>query len=419
MGFITSVHEVYYGRSKELLEIEKQLGKFRSKYLGQTIFAASVNEDEDLIKFNRMIEDFTGFNPSSITVIASNQYNAFTFPIGARFDTNISKNIRITKKNLKMDPKAEYCLLVFIYSGLIFSEEFTDGEILAILLHEIGHNFSGGVVPIVGMFDMIKKICSVLTLFTRLDSYFYTSNAGSKIYVYMNKVLMNIPFLAYIMYALNNILSLISAIGMEAISIIDMATLGLSGLLRVFEVLIVQYSQNPVSIFFDMMGYGDEGFADQYVAMNGYGAEFSSGMSKLEFGSPQAFKKFSNSIPIIGALANFSQFLFIMLISPFNPHALLPARLKSCQDLLKIELNNNKLDPKVKKRIEKDMASIQKDIDKLDLSAKESATDPYAVNKLYYSVMFKVFGGDIKHHLFKFSSPEEIDKRMKLLSRES
>lgn len=55
-----AVNEVYFGKTPELIAIENQLDIFRNKYIGKYIDFKS-NNDPDLLKFNRMIEDFFGF----------------------------------------------------------------------------------------------------------------------------------------------------------------------------------------------------------------------------------------------------------------------------------------------------------------------------------------------------------------------
>ena len=57
---LSVLNEVYIGKTPELLAIEHQLDIIRQRYMGK-YHNPKINSDPDLIKFNRMIEDYFGF----------------------------------------------------------------------------------------------------------------------------------------------------------------------------------------------------------------------------------------------------------------------------------------------------------------------------------------------------------------------
>lgn len=69
--------------------------------------------------------------------------NAWTHPIDFYLDTSMNmQNLVVTSsKGYRFKPEAKVSTDIAITSKLLFDPNFTDGEILAILLHEIGHNF--------------------------------------------------------------------------------------------------------------------------------------------------------------------------------------------------------------------------------------------------------------------------------------
>ena len=75
---MTYINEAYIGKTGPLLEIERQIGRLRAKYMGKTFGADEVNDDIELIKLNRMFEKFTGFNPFCLGVTTENVFNAYT-----------------------------------------------------------------------------------------------------------------------------------------------------------------------------------------------------------------------------------------------------------------------------------------------------------------------------------------------------
>lgn len=55
---LQAINEVYFGKTKEILAIEKQLDLVRNKYMNRYLTNVFVNNDQDLLKLNRMIEDY-------------------------------------------------------------------------------------------------------------------------------------------------------------------------------------------------------------------------------------------------------------------------------------------------------------------------------------------------------------------------
>ena len=74
-----AVNEVYFGKTPELIAIENQLDIFRNKYMNRYVFNMSVNSDSDLLKFDRMMEDFFGFGCFTLHIHNQAACTAFTF----------------------------------------------------------------------------------------------------------------------------------------------------------------------------------------------------------------------------------------------------------------------------------------------------------------------------------------------------
>ena len=141
-----AVNEAYFGKTSEILAIEQQLHIFRNKYMGSYVLNTGVNSDPDLIKFDRMMEDYFGFGCFTMKIINEPLVNGMTCPVDYRFDVNRSADDLIaTKKGFKFKKEFDYSLLMYTYSGVIFNDEFEDGEIMALILHEVGHNFNSAL----------------------------------------------------------------------------------------------------------------------------------------------------------------------------------------------------------------------------------------------------------------------------------
>ena len=99
---IAPINEVYFGKTPELQKIENQLGKFRSKYMQNYIGAPLVNNDPDLLKYNRMMEKYFGFGCFSLSIIQTPTVNAYTTSVSSTFDTALyQKNLIVDKNHFK------------------------------------------------------------------------------------------------------------------------------------------------------------------------------------------------------------------------------------------------------------------------------------------------------------------------------
>lgn len=181
---LQAINEVYFGKTKEILAIEKQLDLVRNKYMNRYLTNIFVNNDPDLLKLNRMIEDYFGFGCFSLNIINEPTINAFTIPIDFRLREGgtgkIKSDLIVNKNTFKFEKSADYTCMVYIYSGIIFNSEFTTGEVMAMILHEIGHNFysainnySSGVM--VDLFVALRVIYDVYLIFFGLISNPFTS----------------------------------------------------------------------------------------------------------------------------------------------------------------------------------------------------------------------------------------------------
>ena len=140
---VNFVNEAYFGKTPQLLELENAIGELRESYSFMRDYTATPEikriEDAVIAQFN--MEYF------SLNIIPQNIPNAFTYPIGTRFD--IVKSDRLSdyviadqKNGYKFKKGNGFVIITAIYGGVLANPNFTNAEVVAILLHEIGHNFA-------------------------------------------------------------------------------------------------------------------------------------------------------------------------------------------------------------------------------------------------------------------------------------
>ena len=141
-GLLDMINEAYIGKTPILEEAEKQIGKIREKL---TIYNVN-NTNPDVLKFNRLMEKQFGMELFGLKILQTQELNAKTDTIGLRFDhleDDMSKFVTGNPSSgYRFTPGNKLCVIVQISTGFMCNRHYTDADIMAILLHEIGHNFA-------------------------------------------------------------------------------------------------------------------------------------------------------------------------------------------------------------------------------------------------------------------------------------
>lgn len=407
------INEVYFGKTDSILKIEKQLDIFRNKYMGNTVLGKTmVNSDEDLLKFNRLVEDYFGFGIFSLNIIKQPIFNAFTMPIDARFDCLFStnKNLIANKKTFKFNKKADYCAVVNIYTGLIFNPLFTTPEILAIILHEIGHNFQGALNEsqgyLLSSYSILIFLNNILVCITNpsYDNISKTvSNSLSSTNAFMkldkkfeNALRKNKNLFIYINDYCQTLKSIFGSAVLFAADFIDKLTLGILKLPMAVLNLFSSFG-SYLSIILNPVNYNNERIADNFVTMYGYANELGSALEKINnANTKKVFLKNSNEnelslfnkIPIISNIYYMNIQAARIISTVFDEHPEDLIRIKDQIIMLEKELEKTDLDPKMRKAIKSDIKLLNDQINKLTESVK-SIKDKNLVRNVWYNKLKK------------------------------
>lgn len=394
-----TLHEVYFGKTPSIQKIENQLDKFRSKYIGSYVFNMSVNSDKDLLLLNRMFEDQFGFGCFTLNIINQPQINAFTMPISHRFDVqgDHSKNLLVDKNSYKFNKVFDYACLVCIYSGVIFNDNFTTPEVMAIILHEIGHNFyasirkkNGGLANLYSALYAVQIFLDALRGQLDVDIFTNTNSWRSSI----DKMKRDLRENDNVLIALYDFAKQVQSIGNVivggAAQIIDVLTLGALNVILAIPSLFAQVI-NPFTYVVLPISYADERLADNFPTMYGYGPDLASSMRKfegVEAASASAITKAVQKIPVVSHIYNTMQLCGTVIMTAMDPHPTGIARAKDQLDMLEYELKKTDLDPKMRKYIQADVETCKAEIEKY-IDTSKGLSDSYfarhAYNKMLYS----------------------------------
>lgn len=404
---IKPINEVYIGKTKELLEIEKQLDKFRNKYMGQYLLKSKVNSDPDLIKLNRMFESYFGIGCFMLGIESERAVNAYTISIDNNFDVNRKgKDIIVDKNGYRFKKEYDYSMCIATYTGVLFNPDFETDECMAMILHEIGHNFfrcmSGYNCIMSNVFTALKATVIIATMIacpaygtTIAIPYLLTNtNAFMK---FVNKIELKLRENNSVLISLSDTLDDISGIietGKTAANdIIRILCRGLAYYPMIPSVLFKKL--NPISLFSTGIRYKGERTADNFATIYGYGAAEASLFNKFNNEKMHdkdivmgQFDKF----PILPTLFHLVEMPALIILTAFDEH---PDEIYRCKDqlaLLKREVKKEDLDPKMRAVLLSDIKQCEIQIDQL-IDTTKGIKDPYLAKHLYNKVLSHFNGG--------------------------
>lgn len=408
--------EAYFG-DKSIEPILKQLHKLREPYLDQGLMSNFINKfntDPELFKLNRMVEKQFGFKTCSINVIPNKVINGCTYPISYRNFGSKKKNVIVTNTGFKFKEEAEYCLIIFIYAGCMFDSTFTDREIMGMILHEIGHNFSAALSNNLCTIRDIQHIISIPIALLRLlllqkDGIFSFNNVTKvalnleikfkdkypELCNFLDGVKGSFNFIGFLYSQLKDILVNLSIITNPIGMIIN----------NIYRIVLSKL-KNPIGFIFSLGGKEDEQLADNFATMYGYGEDNNSFLQKAEKLSPGIASKTIYDIPLFGALQQAVIIPIECTMYAFDPHPKSIYRSMDAIKYLELELNNSTSDPKMRKEIKKQINELNNILDQYTEEAFDFSGDD--VRAAYNEALINIYENRPRKKIEKMY--KDIDK---------
>lgn len=137
-------NEAFVGKSQILLEIEEEIHKVRSDTKD---YYTNMNIHPSILKINRLFEEQFGMEVFSLKIINQKTINGYTQTVAVNFDVALNMDLPSMVEGsvnggYRWKKDNGLCIVVCLYAGLFLHPELTDSEMVAIILHEIGHNFA-------------------------------------------------------------------------------------------------------------------------------------------------------------------------------------------------------------------------------------------------------------------------------------
>ena len=410
----TVLNEAYFGKTKGVLKIEKAIGALRHKYMEQ-YFSKDINLDPGIDDVCRAIEDAFGFGLVQFEVCIEAGINAFTMPIGTSVDARGSKYMEVdTTNGYRYNKQANFAALLYITSGLFLNEAFTDAEITAIMLHEIGHNFTTSAIDYNGNLNVLNNVLVGLYTFGvyTVASTNVVKRASINLNNYMAKTFRR---LAEVYNSFKSVIGTWSYIIAEYLKFGEFV----NGITMPFSTMVTTIASNVWSITMRyalfptrfLTGYDDERFADSFATMYGYGPEMQTALEKLHDRkySVYAMDKFISESPLIANYIDLFKLPVLFIIYAFDEHPELPARMKNACTQIEYDLKNHHYRPAMKARIKHDLKVMQANLAKYEKINTDVTENPKAIREMYYQWLLENFDGDLKHNVFFATKPKEIN----------
>ena len=398
-----SVNEAYFGKSPRLVEIERNIKIIRSKFgTGNSLFGGNgvggvIEQSEEWKRIRTLIEEQFGFYSVSLVLLRNAQLNACTYPITWTWDGSVDANkyLIVTKNGMRYSKEAKFCTIIAITEGLLFNKDFTEGEVVGVLLHEIGHNFDTTVYKHVGSFVLFSLVLDLMSSIQTLDPMLFlstiTTSTGIRKSISTNlNDLMDTKIWA-IYDTVKWILSVPFTILDKLLApILKMFSYGSSAVMGVWTTLM----SGGLSVFIMLGGrYSAENFADKFAGMYGYGYEQITALKKMgthTLGTEFIIEK----IPLIGHAYGLYFVAAGMLAGLAEPHPVFSARVKSIIGVISSDLKDKRIDKKTRDLIKKDLDNINKSLDEY---SKQDVGYSKSVLRAYYEFLYKMYDkGDLR-----------------------
>ena len=420
------VLESYIGKTRTLKACEEILDQMR--FLLKQKPTLDINNHPLNKKLCNLLKQEFGFKNAYVnwfrfdaltggTTNAYTQVNAVVFfkDLGKREDDDSGVNGYYDKKH-------QHVLCITISTSMILYSDLTGGELLAILLHEIGHNFDNDIhkfflhlinlassaIMILdtgkwmkedGLRNILNNSEQIGELFGRMAFISSPLIIGSNIYnelmgrmnQLLNTIIDIVPFARYIERA-----------SISTVRLLDEVFLVLNEDWLVFINWIKEkpirqaMAKSPILFILKCMvnvsTKKGEKYADSFATIYGYGSELSTALTKTTFGEISHIKMATDRFPIVSIITDLRYAFHYVVNCAMQPdHGSDIERAVFILQTLRKELASSDLHPGLKKEVEEEIVKLEEIIDNLQHATIEKR---YYIAAGMQWVILNVFKGN-------------------------
>lgn len=398
------VNEAYFGRTPGITRCFDAFCDFRNEYVGHGVINAmrhiDIDHDKNLKVFCREMEREFGLDTFSFIVRNDPMVNAWTYPIYFKQNRRPKDNVEVTKTGYRFKKDIEMSIIVVATTGFILDEKYSDEQVFAAILHEVGHNFqeylNGNVHSLhsaIGFIQIINDILNLLsgnfTVLQNVKNYIFMSDPTHRtLSKWFNSITSDTDR--------NNIYSYFNFIRgivrLPANLLTDIIMIPLMPAMKIltgFASLLNKCSL--AGIIVSAHGYLGEVIADNFASYYGFGEALATGLDKMESGNLSSKVR---NIPLIGHIYNFMMLPGDLLISLGDPHPAHAARAYDVLQSMKYDLKDPSLSPELRKKLEKEIESYENTMNKI-YDDKSRLSNAKVVQGIFDKAIFS--GGSMRY----------------------
>lgn len=346
------VSEAYIGKTKPLLAAEKELDIIiRERKENRLSYDMSSDGNPHVKAVGRLLQQQFGFKECVINFVPTMVVNAFTLNTSFISRSIHYKSYRFDKKRGHYDEDHSISAFISVFDGLLENDEITGAILLAVILHEVGHDFDDGPWIAIQeiLFFMSAPIIEIIKTVILQET-----NLLQRGLTIISDLVYKIPPLEVFLKLFSGAKGLLKSIEklLEKIKVVNNVILGNPGKFirentakEIIASILIQITKAPGEIH-----------SDELAAVYGYGAELSEGLILLRHSNVRIEGIASKSSPTNLLVDVYSQMYKIILFCALpeeviDCHPSEQARVKSIIDKYERDLANSDFPPEMKKEL--------------------------------------------------------------------
>lgn len=402
------INELYIGETKELKEAQYNLSQFRYNMINNEYDdMKKIKKDKWYKEFKKSIKNTFGYKTFDFNIEFQEYENAYCYSLIPQIRKDrkkYDKNVLVTKDGFKY--KNKYACQLVITSTLFTNINYSDREIMAIILHEIGHSFyealDGNAIDFMDIRETVWNVNQILQFIISFIAAFNTAMRSIDLVSGANQIVKTIKPKITVR---KSILSIFETLFRSGIDIISILLLLNGGYIPSLLMNIIS-KVNPISLANTIFGYKDEKSADSFATMYGYGSELSCALQKLDLSR-------KNDVRVTSKVLNIMLIPCYIIVLALDEHPDCISRAKNQIDYLEKEYANID-DKETKAEIRSQINSIKKGLDKTeDILSSIKDEDIDNIRYMYCIIVSKLYKIDVRELLSKYDPYKENEKAYK------
>lgn len=380
----TILLEQYMGSKPEIKLIEKEFAKLIKFIDANTkgdkirilnVSTAKLSKRPEVKKIEMLTTKAFDVKSTIFNFVATDDPNAYTVTGGTTFlDSGYKKNAKGEMINKEMS------MYIYMNAGLVTRGDLNAGELTAIYLHEIGHNFDLSFFFFMRSLNILTPIDMTAQLLSKIPvvgKAFDLPSVGQSIMLgktFIEKTIFSIPGIPQFRTLFQSLMSYVSNV-QTALYPLDPS---------LFVYYLRRFS------LFSSATYGTEKYADKFATDLGYGPQLASALEKIHTGEKS--RSGLEDLPLTGWIYDFNHVTIKLVSSMIGGYPTEETRVRSILDNLNKSMNSPDIDPRAKKELLKQQKEMKEQYDRyIEISKDDKLSKPFTA--LYRSCAEKFFDG--------------------------